>query len=198
MNDEQFSLPEESPALAESGDPVPEEVQEIPAACELPEEESTSRDDPGVTGAPAEADAPEPVEEPPENPADETERLRDEVGRLRRELAEREAYFARVEKECAEFRTLYPDTPLSSLPASVWEDVRNGIPVSAAYALTERRRALIEEIAAKSNRQNDERSAGALVNPENDFYSPAEVRAMSQSEVRANYDKILRSMPKWH
>ena len=126
------------------------------------------------------------------------EQLRAELNRLRKELGERDAFFARIGQECEEFGTLYPNTALSSLPDSVWEDVKRGIPMAAAFALSERRRAVRDAVAAKSNLENTARSSGALTPTDNEYFSPSEVRAMSQAEVRANYQKIMRSMQKWH
>ena len=110
----------------------------------------------------------------------------------------REARFSSLGRECEEFCTLYPEVPLSSLPDAVWQDVREGIPLAAAYALAERRRVRREASAKESNQQNRMRSTGELRPASTDFFSPSEVRAMSPSEVRANYQSILRSMQKWH
>ena len=103
-----------------------------------------------------------------------------------------------MQTECAEFAELYPKVPLCDLPDTVWADVGRGIPVSAAYALYERRAAYTEKIAAQTNEQNRARSAGALAGGRNGFLSPAEVRAMSPAEVRKNYQTIMQSMQKWN
>lgn len=97
-----------------------------------------------------------------------------------------------------EFSALYPQVAIQSLPDSVWADVGRGIPISAAYALAERKRFCAEALAAKSNQSNKERSSGALSGTESDYFSPSEVRSMSPSEVRSNYKKIMYSMQKWH
>ena len=125
------------------------------------------------------------------------EQLRGELTRLRAELAEREVFWERLGAECDEFRTLYPNVSLGELPDRVWEDVRHGIPIAAAFALAEKRRALTEALAEKNNRENQKRSAGSLTGTENDYFSPAEVRAMSSHEVHENYQKIMRSIQKW-
>lgn len=52
--------------------------------------------------------------------------------------------------------------------------------------------------AEEINRRNASRSAGRAGNstaPE--YFSPEEVRAMSQSEIRENYQRIRASMKKW-
>ena len=123
--------------------------------------------------------------------------MRDELNRLQNELALRDARLEQISREFEEFNTLYPNTPLSAVQDRVWEDVRRGIPIAAAYALEQRRLEQTARAAAISNSQNASRSSGALNPTESDYYSPDEVRAMSQKEVRANYQKIIQSMQKW-
>ena len=130
----------------------------------------------------------------PPAPAGELEGLRQELNDLRRELAT----LRRTQAECAEFAELYPKVPLSDLPDVVWEDVGRGIPISAAYALFERREARTGKLAAEVNAQNRARSAGAIAGARNGFLSPAEVRAMTPAEVRKYYQSILHSMQKWN
>ncbi len=126
--------------------------------------------------------------------------LRSELMQLRQELNERNAQLAqmtRAERDFAEFNRLYPNVALSSLPESVWQEVADGSSLAAAYALAERREAMRKEHASLCNAQNRSRSAGAVKNAESLEFSPAEVRAMSSQEVRANLSKIMRSMQKW-
>ena len=124
--------------------------------------------------------------------------LRLELTRLKAELKDRDEAMLRLGRECEEFCELYPKVPLSALPDGVWLDVQRGIPIAAAYALAERRKSILAERASMANLQNATRSSGALEAPAPDFFSPAEVRAMSQAEVRANYQKIMKSIQKWH
>ena len=135
---------------------------------------------------------PDPVD--PATPAGELEKLRQELTDLRTELQT----LRRTQAEGAEFAELFPDVSLSDLPDTVWEDVGRGIPVSAAYALFERREAHNRQVAKQVNEQNRVRSAGALENARCGFLSPAEVRAMSPADVRKNYQSILHSMRKWN
>lgn len=127
----------------------------------------------------------------------ELERLRGELKNLQDQLALKDARLGQISAEFEEFNTLYPNTPLSTLGDRVWADVQRGIPVAAAYALEKRRMEHTAQTAAVSNAQNTFRSSGALGQTQSDYFSPAEVRAMSQSEVRANYQKIIQSMQKW-
>ena len=124
--------------------------------------------------------------------------LQEEIARLRTLLANATTDVIRREIATGEFCELFPDVKFEDLTDDVFTDVQRGIPLCAAYALAERRRIRKEEHAALVNAQNRTRSSGSLGNAETDLFSPDEVRAMSQAEVRANYDKILRSMQTWH
>lgn len=125
------------------------------------------------------------------------EQLRNELNTLRREINERDEHLRRMSAEYEEFYHLYPDASPEAIPDCVWNDVKKGIPLAAAYALTQQRKRRTEELAAASNLENARRSFGAVSGDVSDYFSPDEVRAMSQSEVRANYQSIMRSMPKW-
>ena len=131
----------------------------------------------------------------------ELEQLRGELRELREEIAQRDARLkeeARIEKEYDEFSALFPDVSVSSLPDEVWQDVAHGASLAAAYALAEKKRTVLHQRASDSNTSNRSRSAGAVRMAQNHEFSPAEVRAMSSQEVRANLPKIMRSMQKWH
>ena len=137
----------------------------------------------------------------PKAQASELEQLRGELRQLREELFARDARKAqqmRVEQEYAEFCKLFPNTSIAALPDEVWQDVNGGASLAAAYALAEKKRAAALARASDSNTHNRSRSAGAVQNTQNHEFSPAEVRAMSSQEVRANLPKIMRSMQKWH
>ena len=120
-----------------------------------------------------------------------------EIERLKTELARRDAETERFMSERAEFLELYPDADFKDLPDSVWKDVGRGVPLAAAFALFERKRFCTEQKALAYNQLNTQRSTGGLEATPSDYYSPNEVRAMTPMEVRANYDKIMRSMQKW-
>lgn len=153
---------------------------------------------PALFADPLPSPDPDPGIPPAEDPTGRLDALRGELTRMEQRLQMQEKRFAALGRECEEFNALYPEIPLSSLPESVWEATRQGIPLAAAYALEERRRIRSEEKARESNLRNRQRSTGELRPAANDFFSPAEVRAMSTAEVRANYQSIMRSMQKWH
>ena len=130
---------------------------------------------------------------------DELEALRNEVKSLKAQLEGERALYGRMSAECAEFAELYPEVSLKSLPDSIWESVKNGVPIAAAYALHERKASLERARAELVNNENSRSSSGSIDSPPTeDYFSPAEVRAMSAAEVRANYSTIIRSMSKWH
>lgn len=125
--------------------------------------------------------------------------LREELGKLKSELENSRAAYGRLSAECADFSELYPDVSVTSLPDSVWKSFKSGVPLAAAYALYEKRESMAAAKAADVNAKNKELSSGSLDSSKSEeFFSPAEVRAMSAAEVRANYAKIITSMSKWH
>ena len=130
---------------------------------------------------------------------DELEALREELCRLRAELEEKKSSLERLGKEISDFSELFPGEQLTSLPDSVWESVRGGIPLAAAYALYKRKTELRAEQASLVNKKNNGMSTGAIGRDTTEnFYTPDEVRAMTRSEIKKNYSKILDSMKKWN
>ena len=96
------------------------------------------------------------------------------------------------------FRELYPSVSEDDVPDEVWRDVQRGLPAEAAYALWERREAVRREAAEEANRRNADGGWGRAERAGEDFLSPDEVRAMSQSEVHRNYARIIASMKHWN
>lgn len=182
--------PETTESTEEFTDPVLgtscDEVAEAPSIPDFDVQNSDSDPDP---------DSPS---DPEMSTGSELAELRSQLNTLRDELTRERAFWARLGAECEEFQTLYPETPLSALTDGVWEDVRRGVPIAAAFALAEKRRNHTLALAQKSNLENRQRSSGAIRATESDYFSPNEVRAMSRDEVRQNYQKIMSSMKSWH
>ncbi|MBQ8849766.1 MAG: hypothetical protein IJ011_05510 [Clostridia bacterium] len=129
---------------------------------------------------------------------DDSDALRAEIERLRGIIAQREAESAKSLGELEEFYRLFPDTSVKDVPDAVWQRVSGGIPLSAAYALYERELSLLSRRADEVNTRNASLSAGkAGDSPRSEYFSPDEVRVMSQKEVHENYAKIRRSMEHW-
>lgn len=130
----------------------------------------------------------------PAEAADELAALRSEAEALRAELAAER----RVSAELREFCALYPETPTEAIPDAVWEKVKGGIPLAAAYALHERRQLCARQAAEAAQADGRARSSGAVEGGAAEMpYTPAEVRAMSPAEVRRNYTAIIASMKRW-
>lgn len=132
-------------------------------------------------------------------PRDTVESLRAELEALRAELTQKREAFERMSGEINEFSELFPAVSISSIPDSVWQSVKSGIPLSAAYALYEKKTGILQADAKKVNQKNSTLSTGPIGREcTTDFFSPDEVRAMSRDEVRKNYSKIMESMKKWN
>lgn len=134
-----------------------------------------------------------------EDNTESVESLKAEIERLRAELEESRSANDRISSDISEFYRLFPDGKLDQLPSEVRENVRSGVPLTASYALYEKRLEAERERIAAINRKNAARSSGSVgKNTVKEYFSPDEVRAMSQSEVRENYHKIIESMKKWN
>ncbi len=169
-----------------------------PALQSNPTEALDSEENPAISADSMQDSDPAAASDPDADKTADLEQLRGELKRLQNELSAQKDFYQRVEKDYEEFRTLYPNTPISELPDRVWDDVRCGIPIAAAYALAEQRNRRLSEHADSVNHRNSCLSSGALIGTEPEFFSPSEVRAMSREEVRKNYTKILSSMQQWN
>ena len=118
----------------------------------------------------------------------------EEVGTVPPEKRERANAWALLREELSEFRTLYPEVELSSIPAEVTEST---LPLSAAYALYLRRRDRLRLSAEEENRRNSGRSPGGVRDGADGAYTPDEVRRMTRDEIRKNYDAVISSMKRW-
>lgn len=153
----------------------------------------------------AEAATAEPSVEPSEPLSQEeiaqeedTQALKAEIDRLRTLLDQRDREQKRAMEEMAEFSRLFPTTSVAGIPPEVWQEVESGIPLSAAYALYEKRSRIDRLHAEEINRRNARLSAGSAgASTPNEYLTPEEVRAMSPSEVRENFKRIRESMKKW-
>ena len=205
MNDESSVFEnEEKPSLSTSDTLERENAPERITCGKPTEEETFCRADKHTASVLADTDADsnfDSEKSDSQTQESELEQLRNELKHLREELAMRDSRAnqeKRITREYDEFCSLYPDVPVSSLSQAVWQDVEKGTPLAAAYALAEKRKTVSLRRAMESNTSNRARSAGAVSNAESIEFSPAEVRAMSSQEVRANLSKIMRSMQKWH
>ncbi len=122
-----------------------------------------------------------------------------EVENLRTELAQQKNRTENFISQMRELYVLYPDADINTLSDEIWQSVKSGIPIAAAYALNARRAEVVKQRAEEANRQNKEKCIGGIKgNGDNGYFSPSEVRGMSQEEVRNNYTKIIDSMNHWN
>ena len=144
----------------------------------------------------------EPEKEEGEEEKSELDKLYEELDTLKGELARRDALDEsnkRMLRECEEFREYFPDSELSSVPDEVWESVKGGVPLAAAYALYSRKNELHKNRINEINQRNKDMSAGSVKRGgEDKFYSPSEVRAMTREQVKSNYTDIIESMRHWN
>ena len=130
------------------------------------------------------------------------EELKKTLAALQIELEAYKAAAAQQEaiaKQLNEFSELFPDVSVRSIPDQVWDDVKQGNSLAAAYSVYERRITEAARRIESINAKNAQKSAGAVgKNMTQEFFSADDVRKMSPSEVRANYAKIRRSMEKWN
>ncbi len=127
----------------------------------------------------------------------ESDEVMRELELLRRRLAESEEREKRSARGWRELCELYPDCDLSLVSESFEKAVAEGVPPAAAYALEMRRREIGRARIENANRRGREMSTGKIGNVNDSLYSPDEVRAMTPSEVRENYQKIRLSMKSW-
>ena len=192
MNDEKdlTAIEEDSDTAVESPDMEEKNGQ--------PEEHTSPQNDE------SENEASEMEENISEKAAEQNEReailaLKNELAELRQRLEAEKALYGRLYAESSEFSELFPGVALSAIPESVWECAKKGAPLSAAYALYEKRLAIAKEKAEDVNSKNKELSSGSLSSTKNEeYFTPDEVRAMSAAQVKANYSKIINSMSVWH
>lgn len=129
----------------------------------------------------------------------ELERLREEIRTLNERIAEKQAQTEKISAELGAFAEYFPDVELKSIPEEVWDEVKSGNSLSAAYALYTHKTRQSEKIMREQNEKNAYFSAGRVgKNTANEYFTPDDVKKMSGSEVKANYSKIIASMKKWN
>ena len=145
-------------------------------------------------------EAPENAEtDSPESKADELDALRAEIASLKEALSKKSAEADMIKGQLGEFSALFPNVSPEDIPEEVWESVAVGGSLAAAYALYHRKEQLRRNRVRELNDKNAELSTGKVgVDSAKEYFTPSDVRAMSRSEVRANYSKILDSMKKWN
>ena len=128
--------------------------------------------------------------------------LKKQAEELRREIKALEEIKNNNEKllsELKEFTEIFPESSIDDLPEEVWESVKKGSSLAAAFALYEKKTAAQRLAANEINTRNARLSPGiAGIGADSEYFTPAQVKKMSRAEVRKNYEKIRESMKKWN
>lgn len=124
------------------------------------------------------------------------------ISSLKEQIAELEQARDTQEKmlgQLSDFASLFPAVDIDTVPESVWESVKKGTSLAAAYALYEKRMEAERVKIERINSINSLKSAGAAgKNTANEYFTPDDVKKMSRAEVRSNFSKIKKSMAKWN
>ena len=121
----------------------------------------------------------------------ERDALRRELSDLRTEMEEQQR--KRADRE--DFRSLYPEVSMDTLPKEVQDA---SIPLAAAYALYCRKQERQQQLAAEENQRTRQLTSGALHHDGggDGEFTVEEIRRMSPAAVRQHYTDILRSLKK--
>ena len=122
-----------------------------------------------------------------------------ELRKTRREEKSKTKENERLDEDIKEFRELFPEVNAQSIPDEVWEKVGNGMSLTAAYAIYQRRMDILGKRAEDINESLEKTTPIGLPEGDGDGYlSSGEVENMSPSEIKKNYKKILLSLKKWN
>lgn len=115
----------------------------------------------------------------------------------------------KMDRDIAEFRSVYPEVDAKTIPDVVWEKVNNGMPLIDAYRIHENT-AIKQELAElkkalqvqKTNEANSATSPGSVKGTGetvDDFisFNTFEKNKTNQSWVTKNYNRIMESRQKW-
>ena len=118
---------------------------------------------------------------------------------LKDQLKTKEAEYQKIISELKELTVRFPKRRLESIGEEVFEQLRMGVSLAEAFAVSEQKREASEKYAEEVNTRNAERSSGAISSTaDGGYYSPDEVRKMTAYEVKKNYNLIIESMKKWN
>lgn len=150
------------------------------------------------------------IEENGGDPVEDYNRVRKQKARddakQQEETSKQEEWF---QKDREDFCSAHPDVDLDELIANEdFRDYADGkvgkrtmTDIYAGYMKREARmRERAEELAAQmiANQKATPGALGTTQEVASDYFTPDQVRKMSEAEVSKNYEKIMESMKKWH
>lgn len=122
-----------------------------------------------------------------------------ESRRSKREEKSREKENEKLGEDIKCFRELFPDVSADAIPDEVWGSVGEGMTLSGAYAIYQRKMDILGKRAEVINAELERSTPiGLAENDSDSFVSSGEVENMSPSEIKKNYKKILLSLKKWN
>lgn len=94
---------------------------------------------------------------------------------------------------------VFPELDIDSIPDAIFEKCPDGKGLAAEYALM----TLVEKKKSEEQKVKEEENEKAAVPEvkgvaEEAYFSPEDVRKMSEKEIRKNYKTIMKSMEKWN
>ena len=102
-------------------------------------------------------------------------------------------------QEIVKFRSLFGEISPDTIPDSVWDEVRAGQSLCAAFALYLFEEAKEAARVREINDANHKKAPGRIsTGGGEEYFSPEAVRAMDEKTVRKQYEKIMRSMEHWN
>lgn len=104
-----------------------------------------------------------------------------------------------LEEELKTLFEIFPDVNVDDIPDEVFEKSNNGKGLAAEYALFY----LKEEKKKGEQKEKEEENLKAappdVKNATEDaYFTPEDVRGMTEAEIRKNYHTIMKSMEKWN
>lgn len=94
---------------------------------------------------------------------------------------------------------LFPDLNVDDIPDEIFEKSDNGKGLAAQYALFYLKEEKKNTEQKKKEEENLKSAAPDVKNaPEEAYFTPEQVKGMTEEEIRKNYKTIMKSMEKWN
>ena len=102
-----------------------------------------------------------------------------------------------IEAENAEFNSCFPNVAREQIPDEVYSSVGGRCSLAAAYALFVKKNELVSQNAQAAKAQNELRAAGKISGSTERFgYTLEEISVMTPSEIKKNYNSIIKFLSK--
>jgi len=104
-----------------------------------------------------------------------------------------------IREDIARLKEIFPSIKANDIPEEVWDKVETGDSLAGAYAFYYLKGLKSRADINRINEANKRKAPPRIRHDGGDesFYTPEEVRNMSDAQVKKHYNAILRSMEKW-